>query len=114
MVISIRKWLYEGTRRLCLRLRYSKTTSSACCSRFQVRLHLSSIQLADLHILPGIKCLILDSETTPIISLVLSQSKILKKDVYLIERLEQPSEGKMAHLKALYLIRPTEENMRAV
>ncbi|EAR92468.1 vacuolar protein sorting-associated protein (macronuclear) [Tetrahymena thermophila SB210] len=60
----------------------------------------------------GIKCLVLDVETTPIISLIFSQSKILKKDVYLIERIEMPSDGKMQHLKAIYFIRPTEENLK--
>ena len=56
----------------------------------------------------------LDCETTPIISLIFSQSKILKKDVYLIERIEAPGEGKMLHLKAVFFIRPTEENLKAI
>jgi len=57
---------------------------------------------------------VLDCETTPIISLIFSQSKILKKDVYLIERIEAPGEGKMLHLKAVFFIRPTEENLKAI
>ncbi|EGR30199.1 vacuolar sorting protein, putative [Ichthyophthirius multifiliis] len=60
----------------------------------------------------GIKCLVLDEETVQIISLVYSQTSILKKDVYLIERIDQPSEGKMQHLKVIYFIRPTEQNQQ--
>jgi vacuolar protein sorting-associated protein 45 len=43
--------------------------------------------------------------------LISSQSEILKKDVYLIEKIEKESNEKLSHLKALYLIRPTEKNL---
>lgn len=46
-----------------------------------------------------------------IISLICSQSQILQKDVYLIERIEQKQKEKMIHLKAIYFIRPTFSNM---
>ena len=45
-----------------------------------------------------------------IISLVTSQSYILKKDVYLIEQIEQSSMDKLLHLKAVYFVRPTDRN----
>lgn len=59
----------------------------------------------------GMKCLVLDKETTVIISLICSQSQILKKNVYLIETIENPSKEKLLHLNAIYFVRPTEENI---
>lgn len=56
----------------------------------------------------GIKCLVLDEDTTGMISLVYSQSQILKKDVYLIEKIEKLSTQKMQHMKVVYLVRPTQ------
>ena len=53
------------------------------------------------------KALILDSETIGIISVLFSQSKLFKKDVYLIQRITDKGE-KMAHLKAVYFIRPVQ------
>lgn len=55
----------------------------------------------------GIKCLILDEDTTGMISLVYSQSQILKRDVYLIEKIEKQSDQKLQHMKVVYLVRPT-------
>ncbi len=37
---------------------------------------------------PGMKVLLLDSETTRVVSTVFSQSEILEQEVYLVERLE--------------------------
>lgn len=62
----------------------------------------------------GIKCLILDEETTGIISLVYSQSDILKRDIYLIEKLSSASTQKMQHMKVIYLIRPSQENYNSL
>ena len=45
------------------------------------------------------------------ISLISSQSEILKKDVYLIEKIEKEQAEKMNHLKAIYIVRPSEKNM---
>jgi vacuolar protein sorting-associated protein 45 len=45
------------------------------------------------------------------VSLISSQSEILKKDVYLIEKIEKESQEKMLHLKAIYIIRPTDKNI---
>ncbi|KAM3139618.1 hypothetical protein pb186bvf_008263 [Paramecium bursaria] len=60
----------------------------------------------------GIKCLILDQETTGIVSLIYSQSQILKKDVYLIEKIELQNKTKLQHMKVIYLLRPTQENQK--
>ncbi|CAD8099685.1 unnamed protein product [Paramecium primaurelia] len=60
----------------------------------------------------GMKCLILDQETIGIISLIYSQSQILKKDVYLMEKIDAAAstKQKLQHMKVIFLIRPTQEN----
>ena len=80
----------------------------------------------------GMKCLILDNETKGngiylrnsrwfqtvnlpgIISLIISQSQILKKNVYLIETMEKQSSEKLLHLNAMFFVRPTEENVSQI
>lgn len=57
------------------------------------------------------KVLLLDAETTGIVSLVYSQSEILQEEVYLFERLSDPNREVMAHLKAICFLRPTTENL---
>eukprot|EP00808_Paulinella_micropora_P011765 g60228.t1 len=69
--------------------------------------------------LSGMKVLILDKETTTIISMIRTQSEIISKEVFLVERLDSPPQGKnqnkaMHHLNAVMLIRPTEENINAL
>ena len=59
---------------------------------------------------PGMKVLLLDKETTDMTSMVYSQSKILDKHVYLVERLDAKHEP-MMHLRALCLLRPTPANL---
>ena len=60
---------------------------------------------------PGMKSLILDSETLGMISLVYSQSQILKRDVYLIERIEALEYNELPHLKGIIFVRPTAINL---
>ncbi|BES99545.1 vacuolar protein sorting 45 homolog (S. cerevisiae) [Nesidiocoris tenuis] len=61
---------------------------------------------------PGMKVLLLDKQTTSIISMVYSQSEILQKEVYLFERLDAPgSVEPMKHLKCIVFIRPTKDNV---
>ncbi|KAJ8672591.1 hypothetical protein QAD02_003850 [Eretmocerus hayati] len=62
---------------------------------------------------PGMKVLLMDVQTTSIISLVYSQSEILMKEVYLFDRLDAVvrNEG-LKHLKCIVFVRPTEENVR--
>jgi len=48
----------------------------------------------------GMKCLLLDAETTRVVSTVLSQSEILEHEVYLVERLEAERGDQLLHLKA--------------
>ncbi|CAK4664416.1 unnamed protein product [Aphanomyces euteiches] len=61
--------------------------------------------------LEGMKALLLDAETTKIISMVMSQSQILEKQVFLVEQLGANAHEKMPHLKAAVLIRPTLRNV---
>eukprot|EP01068_Selenidium_serpulae_P005026 Selendium_serpulae@DN3838_c0_g1_i4.p1 len=59
----------------------------------------------------GLKVLLLDSETQGIISLVLSQSEVLAKEVFLVQRLDSSEEREqMLHLNAICFLRPTPDN----
>lgn len=48
------------------------------------------------------------------VSVVYSQSELLKKEVFLVELIESTSMSResMSHLKAVYFIRPTSENVQ--
>mmetsp|Transcript_5335 Transcript_5335/g.13525 ORF Transcript_5335/g.13525 Transcript_5335/m.13525 type:complete len:607 (+) Transcript_5335:274-2094(+) len=59
----------------------------------------------------GMKSLLLDKETTVIVSMVFSRSKVLEKEVFLFQRLDAERRGQMLHLKALVFLRPTRENI---
>ena len=52
------------------------------------------------------KILLLDRETVPIVSTAITQSSLLNHEVYLIDRLDNPSREKMRHLKCLCFVRP--------
>ncbi|KAI5479482.1 vacuolar protein sorting-associated protein 45 [Pseudohyphozyma bogoriensis] len=81
---------------------------------------------------PGIKVLLLDSETTPILSLASTQSALLSQEVYLTDRIDNPSRSlpagstssssayppsgsraveRLPHLKCICFLRPTEESI---
>jgi vacuolar protein sorting-associated protein 45 len=69
----------------------------------------------------AMKALLLDEETLSIVSLVITQTQILQRDVFLVERLartlltEDSTEAdKSAHLHAVVLVRPTEENVNTI
>jgi len=62
------------------------------------------------------KALLLDEETTYIVSLAISQSEIMQKDVFLVEPIEKAivssaEEEKLSHLSAVCILRPSEENL---
>ena len=44
---------------------------------------------------------------TQVVSMVYAQSEMLQKEVYLIERVDQPNREAMTHLKAVVFVRPT-------
>ena len=58
----------------------------------------------------AIKTLILDEETTKITSLSFSQSDLLKREIYLFERLDMPKRANMQNVTAIVFVRPTREN----
>ncbi|XP_027339268.1 vacuolar protein sorting-associated protein 45 homolog isoform X1 [Abrus precatorius] len=62
----------------------------------------------------GMKVLILDSQTVSIVSVVYSQSELLQKEVFLVELIDSISKSNesMSHLKAIYFLRPTSENIQ--
>uniref|UniRef100_A0A4W4G018 Vacuolar protein sorting-associated protein 45 n=2 Tax=Electrophorus electricus TaxID=8005 RepID=A0A4W4G018_ELEEL len=59
----------------------------------------------------GMKVLLMDKETTSIVSMVYTQSEILQKEVYLFERIDSQNRESMKHLKAICYLRPTKENV---
>uniref|UniRef100_A0A7S0LML6 Vacuolar protein sorting-associated protein 45 n=1 Tax=Coccolithus braarudii TaxID=221442 RepID=A0A7S0LML6_9EUKA len=59
----------------------------------------------------GMKVLVMDAETTGIVSMVYTQTQILQHEVFLIEAIERERTEKMPHLKAIYFLRPTVENI---
>ncbi|KAI8369636.1 Sec1-like protein [Radiomyces spectabilis] len=60
----------------------------------------------------GMKALLLDIETTPIVSLVSTQSALLTKECYLIDRIDNRNREKMKHLKCICFLRPTRESIQ--
>ncbi|KAK3230445.1 hypothetical protein Dsin_002326 [Dipteronia sinensis] len=62
----------------------------------------------------GMKVLILDSQTVSIVSVAYSQSELLQKEVFLVELVDSISISKesMSHLKAVFFLRPTPENIQ--
>ncbi|CAH0490209.1 unnamed protein product [Peronospora farinosa] len=58
----------------------------------------------------GMKALLLDTDTKSIISMVMSQSHILQREVFLVEELDAVHEP-MLHLKAAVFVRPTARNI---
>ena len=61
----------------------------------------------------GMKGLLLDKETSGIISIVYTQSKLYKNDIYLIQKIDDATE-KLTHLKAVYFVRPTPQNVELI
>ncbi|KAK2081655.1 vacuolar protein sorting-associated protein 45 [Saguinus oedipus] len=60
---------------------------------------------------PGMKVLLMDKETTGIVSMVYTQLEILQKEVYLFERIDSQNREIMKHLKAICFLRPTKGNV---
>ncbi|KAL5776720.1 hypothetical protein ACOSP7_009646 [Xanthoceras sorbifolium] len=62
----------------------------------------------------GMKVFILDSQTVSIVSVAYSQSELLQKEVFLVELVDSISMSKesMSHLKAVFFLRPTSENIQ--
>eukprot|EP01132_Coremiostelium_polycephalum_P000849 gene849-1058_t len=67
-----------------------------------------------LNNIQGMKVLILDKETAGIISMVYSQSEILQKEVFLFEMIDNKSSEKMLHMKGVFFIRPSRDNIDTI
>lgn len=64
---------------------------------------------------PGMKVLLLDEATTKTVATVYSQTQILERDVFLVERVEQAHRHEpMKHLKASVFVRPTWANLEVL
>lgn len=66
---------------------------------------------------PGMKVLLMDKETTGIISMVYGQSEIQQKEVFLLERIDVPNYSNssgLRYLKCLVFLRPTQKNVEAL
>ncbi|KAA8909903.1 hypothetical protein TRICI_004340 [Trichomonascus ciferrii] len=61
-----------------------------------------------------VKVLLLDGDTTAIISMCTTQSVLLKHEIYLIDRIDNESRDKMRHLKCLIFVRPTADSIQSV
>ncbi|XP_059149023.1 vacuolar protein sorting-associated protein 45-like [Physella acuta] len=59
----------------------------------------------------GMKVLLMDRETTSIVSMVYAQSEILQKEVYLFEKIDAAGRETMKHLNCIVFLRPTKENV---
>lgn len=59
----------------------------------------------------GMKMLLLDDETTQMLSMIYSQTEVLRNQVFLTEKLSAARKERMMHLKGVVYVRPTAENM---
>ncbi|KAF8322629.1 Sec1-domain-containing protein [Clavulina sp. PMI_390] len=62
----------------------------------------------------AIKVLLLDTHTTPIISLASTQSDLLTHQVYLTDRIDNMRRERMPHLKCVCFLSPSEESLEAI
>lgn len=62
----------------------------------------------------GMKVLLLDAHTTPIVSLVTTQSELLAHEVYLTDRIDNTSREPLSHLSCIAFLSPTEASIEAV
>lgn len=65
----------------------------------------------------GMKALYLDQETAGIVSMVLSQTQLLEKEIFLMRTLDKNVDSKIEehfHLKAIIFVRPSSENVREI
>ncbi|KAG8957908.1 vacuolar protein sorting-associated protein 45 [Tulasnella sp. 408] len=62
----------------------------------------------------AIKVLLLDSHTTPFVSLATTQSELLAQQVYLTDRIDNAKRDRMPHLKCVCFLGTSEESLAAV
>eukprot|EP00227_Mantoniella_beaufortii_P017677 CAMPEP_0197586184 /NCGR_PEP_ID=MMETSP1326-20131121/8240_1 /TAXON_ID=1155430 /ORGANISM="Genus nov. species nov., Strain RCC2288" /LENGTH=572 /DNA_ID=CAMNT_0043150777 /DNA_START=220 /DNA_END=1938 /DNA_ORIENTATION=- len=59
----------------------------------------------------GMKAFILDDFTINVVSAAFTQTELLQKEVFLVEKLHVNPDKKMHHLKAVVFVRPSQENI---
>ncbi|KAF9049477.1 Sec1-like protein [Hymenopellis radicata] len=62
----------------------------------------------------AMKVLLLDSHTTPIVSLASTQSVLLSHQVYLTDRIDNKKRDRMAHMKCVCFLHASEESLEAL
>jgi vacuolar protein sorting-associated protein 45 len=62
----------------------------------------------------GIKALLLDDDTSACVGLVISHTKALNLQVYIIDKLDNPIRKPVGRINAVCIIRPTPENIRVL
>ncbi|KAL5520076.1 hypothetical protein ACEPAG_1736 [Sanghuangporus baumii] len=62
----------------------------------------------------AMKVLLLDSHTTPIVSLSATQSVLLSHQVYLTDKIDNPKRERMPHLKCVGFLQPSEDSLLAL
>ncbi|KAF8442956.1 Sec1-like protein [Boletus edulis BED1] len=62
----------------------------------------------------AMKVLLLDTHTTPIVSLASTQSTLLSHQVYLTDRIDNRLRNSMPHMKCVCFLQPSEDSLEAV
>lgn len=62
----------------------------------------------------AMKVLLLDTHTTPIVSLASTQSSLLSHQVYLTDRIDNKKRERMPHMKCVCFLQPHEESLEAL
>ncbi|KAK1924702.1 Sec1-like protein [Papiliotrema laurentii] len=63
---------------------------------------------------PGMKVLLLDAHTTPIVSLVTTQSELLAHEIYLTDRIDNNAREPLTHLSCIAFLAPTHQSIEWV
>ena len=74
----------------------------------------SAYVLRLLGAVPGMKVLLLDEHTTPVVSTAQTHSALLAHDVFLTARLEHSGRDRMRHLRCIALLRPAPATLAAL
>ncbi|KAJ8595239.1 Sec1-like protein [Rhizopogon salebrosus TDB-379] len=62
----------------------------------------------------AMKVLLLDTHTTPIVSLASTQSTLLSHQVYLTDRIDNKKRDRMPHMKCVCFVQPNEDSLEAL
>lgn len=59
-----------------------------------------------------VQVFLLDAETTPIVSMAVTQSQLLSHETYLVDRLDNKTRENMRHLKCICFLRPSGDSIQ--